>query len=62
MVLTVDVERWMQQYFDAWRSNDRGDVAELFTVDAVYAGRIQLWSTGQRLPPRRLGACDDQSV
>ena len=35
--MAVDVERWMQQYFDAWRSNDPGDVAALFTMDAVYA-------------------------
>jgi uncharacterized protein (TIGR02246 family) len=29
--------RWLQAYFAAWVSNDRDDVAALFTEDATYA-------------------------
>ncbi len=30
-------EAWLDAYFSAWISNDRDDVAALFTEDAVYA-------------------------
>jgi len=36
----MDVDRltdWLERYFAAWRSNDGGDVAELFSADATYS-------------------------
>jgi ketosteroid isomerase-like protein len=36
---TEDVTRWVEAYQAAWISNDRDDVAALFTDDAVYEFR-----------------------
>ena len=30
------VQRWLDAYVAAWRSNDRADITALFTEDAVY--------------------------
>jgi uncharacterized protein (TIGR02246 family) len=30
------VRSWVERYLAAWRSNDAGDIAALFTPDAVY--------------------------
>jgi hypothetical protein len=32
-----DLGSWLDRYFAAWESNDPGDVAALFTEDAVYS-------------------------
>ena len=34
-----DVQRWLDRYIAAWRANDRGAIAELFSADAVYGYR-----------------------
>jgi SnoaL-like domain len=31
------VQSWLDAYVDAWRSYDRGAIAELFSADATYA-------------------------
>ena len=31
-----EVDRWLERYIDAWRSNDRGRIEALFTEDARY--------------------------
>jgi ketosteroid isomerase-like protein len=31
-----DVDRWLGGYVDAWRSNDRDAIGELFAEDATY--------------------------
>jgi hypothetical protein len=53
-------EDWLRRYFDAWVSNDAGDVGALFTDDAVYwvgpfrepwLGRDQIvdrWTSGEQ--------------
>lgn len=32
----ADVQRWIDAYVAAWRSNDRDEIAGLFTTDAAY--------------------------
>jgi uncharacterized protein (TIGR02246 family) len=34
-----DIERWLGAYLRAWRTDDPGDIAALFTEDATYAPR-----------------------
>jgi ketosteroid isomerase-like protein len=34
-----DVQRWLDRYIAAWRSNDREQIEALFTEDAVYGYR-----------------------
>jgi ketosteroid isomerase-like protein len=34
-----DVQAWLDRYIEAWRSNDAGAIAALFTEDAVYRYR-----------------------
>jgi hypothetical protein len=34
-----DVQRWLDRYIDAWRSNDRAAIEALFTEDAAYRYR-----------------------
>jgi ketosteroid isomerase-like protein len=34
-----DVQRWLDKYVAAWRSNERAQIEELFTEDAVYGYR-----------------------
>ena len=34
-----DVQRWLDRYVEAWRTNQREPIEELFTEDAVYAYR-----------------------
>jgi ketosteroid isomerase-like protein len=36
-VTPSDVQAWLDQYVDAWRSNEPGKIGALFTDDAVYA-------------------------
>ena len=38
------LDRWIDRYERAWRSNDAGQVADLFTEDAVY--RWRPWEDG----------------
>lgn len=33
----TDVERWLDGYLRAWRSDDPGEIAALFTEDAIYS-------------------------
>lgn len=33
------VEAWLSGYIDAWRANEPGRIADLFTADAVYRHR-----------------------
>ena len=35
----ADVQAWLDRYVAAWRSNDAGLIADLFTEDAVYGYR-----------------------
>jgi ketosteroid isomerase-like protein len=35
----ADVQAWLDRYVEAWRSNDRDQIASLFTEDAVYRYR-----------------------
>lgn len=35
----ADLRDWLDRYVAAWRTNDAGDVAALFTEDAVYRYR-----------------------
>jgi uncharacterized protein (TIGR02246 family) len=35
----TDVQIWLDRYVAAWRSNDAGQIAELFSEDAVYSYR-----------------------
>jgi ketosteroid isomerase-like protein len=32
-----EVQRWLDAYAQAWRSNDEADIRELFAADATYA-------------------------
>ena len=32
-----DVQRWLDRYLEAWRTNDPATIASLFTEDATYA-------------------------
>lgn len=34
-----DVQRWLDGYLEAWEWNESGDIAGLFTDDAVYSYR-----------------------
>lgn len=34
-----DVQDWLDRYVSAWRSNERAQIGELFTEDAVYGYR-----------------------
>jgi SnoaL-like domain len=34
-----DLQAWLDRYVEAWRTNDRGLIASLFTDDAVYGYR-----------------------
>jgi ketosteroid isomerase-like protein len=34
-----DVQRWLDRYVAAWRSNDRAQIEDLFSEDAVYSYR-----------------------
>jgi ketosteroid isomerase-like protein len=34
-----EVQRWLDSYITAWRSNDPDDIAALFSEDAVYSYR-----------------------
>ena len=36
MTTREDVARWLSDYIDAWRSNDRRQIARLFSPDARY--------------------------
>lgn len=40
-----DVQRWLDRYVAAWRSNERAQIEELFTEDAVYGYRP--WDSDQ---------------
>ena len=40
----TDVQAWLDRYVEAWRTNERTAVEELFTDDAVYAYRP--WESG----------------
>jgi len=35
----ADLQGWLDRYLNAWRTNEPGDVAALFTEDAVYRYR-----------------------
>lgn len=38
-MIHADVQAWLDRYVAAWRSNDAGLIADLFTEDAVYGYR-----------------------
>lgn len=40
------VQDWLDRYVEAWRSNDAGQIAELFSPDAVYSYRP--WDSDDR--------------
>jgi ketosteroid isomerase-like protein len=35
----TDVQAWLDRYVEAWRTNDRGQIGDLFADDAVYRYR-----------------------
>lgn len=59
-VTKTDFEKWIQRYLKAWKTNDKNDIAALFTEDATYLTQAfrEPWRGRENIVKEWIGRAD----